>query len=71
MSESAASAAETTLWMKEKTEVKDGKKIHTLEKETVGPDGVSMLHTEKQKTYIDKDGHEHTEVKSKTKPIYD
>ena len=62
-------ATEKTLWSEEKTEVTDGKTVHTLAKETVGADGISILHTEMQKTYIDKDGHEHTEVKSKTKPV--
>ncbi|OQV17297.1 hypothetical protein BV898_08548 [Hypsibius exemplaris] len=62
---------ETVVYCKEKTEVKDGKTIHKLEKETIGPDGIAMLHTEEQKTYIDSDGKEHSKVKIETKPLYD
>ena len=66
-----ATAGETTIWSKEKTEVKDGKTIHTKESESVGPDGIAMHRKEEEKTYLDKDGKEHTKIKIETKPVYD
>lgn len=66
-----APPAETTVWCKEKTEVKHGKTIHTLEKETVGPDQIPMYHREQEEKYIDEDGKEHSKVKIETMPLYD